>query len=108
MIELKNKLIQELDNLISLLNKHQERNWSNHFSKMRDLIDINDINGIESLRNLHRGGMGSFNDFYINTKDKSELITTNNQILKSGKTISDLANTMKQELNKTLPNNGYN
>ena len=73
---------------------------------MRDLVDINDINGIDSLRNLHRGGMGSFNDFYINTKDKSELSSTNNHLLKSGKSISDLANKIKQEINTTLPNNG--
>ncbi|CAL2092975.1 DUF6966 domain-containing protein [Tenacibaculum sp. 190524A05c] len=102
MNELENELISELEKIISLLEYYQEKNWSNHFYKIKDLIDNKNIDGINSLRKLFVGGMGSFNDFYIskiNGKEleKNEIKSANQKLKELGKSISDLAFKIKNK-----------
>ncbi len=63
--ELQDKLIKELQNLISHLDRYEEKNWSMNFSKIKKLIEHGDKRGIKFLKNMFAGGMGSFNDLII-------------------------------------------
>ncbi|WP_053978611.1 DUF6966 domain-containing protein [Mangrovimonas xylaniphaga] len=104
MTGLQDKLIQQLESLISHLNKYDEKNWSLIFSKIQKLIDNGDRRGIDSLRNM-RGGMGSFTDLIIceingHRINKSEENFANTELMRLGNLVFTTADKLNREINK--------
>ena len=74
------ELEETLKELISILERHDEKHWSNMLRKSLQRIESGDYSGIELLKTFY-GGMGSFNDYLIQSKiTKGKIAFTENQI----------------------------
>ena len=98
------ELEETLEELISILEKHDEKHWSNMLRKSLRRIESGDYSGIELLKTFY-GGMGSFNDFLIQpniTKGKIEFtekqIEANNKLDLLRGTAWALAGEIKYEI----------
>jgi len=97
------ELEKTLKELISILEKHDEKHWAIMLRKSLQRIESGDYSGIELLKTFY-GGMGSFNDFLIQpniTKGKTEYtgkqIEANNKLDSLRKTAWALAGEMNYE-----------
>ena len=98
------ELEETLEELISILEKHDEKHWSNMLQKSLQRIESGDYSGVELLKTFY-GGMGSFNDFLIQpniTKGKTEFtekqIEANNKLDLLRRTAWALAGEIKYEI----------
>jgi hypothetical protein len=57
-------LIEKVDELIRLMEKHNEKYWSEYFRKAIGMVKDRNFRGIELILKSF-GGMGSFNDLVI-------------------------------------------
>ena len=101
MTKLQDKLIEQLESLISHLDKYEEKDWSLIFSKIKRLIDNGDRSGIDSLKNM-RGGMGSFTDLIIcqingHRIDKNEENFANIELMRLGNLVLNTADKLNRE-----------
>ena len=101
MTKLQDKLIEQLESLISHLDKYEEKDWSLIFSKIKKLIDNGDRRGIDSLKNM-RGGMGSFTDLIIcqingHRIDKNEENFANIELMRLGNLVLNTADKLNRE-----------
>jgi len=100
MITKATELEKVLEKIISILEKHGERNWSEALRKSRTRIVASDYSGIELLLNYY-GGMGSFNDFVIQPSIvKSEIEFTDDEIEANNKlnSLRSIAWTLAREI----------
>ncbi len=104
MIELQDKLIDELEHLITHLKKYDEENWASIFSQTQKMIDNGDIRGLEALKKM-RGGMGSFIDLVIcqingHRIEKSEEDFANTELIRLGNCVFAAADKLNREIHK--------
>jgi len=62
--ELATRLLAVLDEIVSLLEAHEEAHWAGLIRESRDKVAQGGMKGIKSLFSRY-GGMGSFNDLII-------------------------------------------
>jgi hypothetical protein len=104
MIELQDRLIKELEDLITHLNTYDEKNWASTFLKIQELIDLGDRRGLDSLKSM-RGGMGSFTDLVIcqingHKIDMNQEDFANKELMRLGGLTFKSADKLNKELNK--------
>jgi hypothetical protein len=104
MNELQDRLIKELEDLITHLNTYDEKNWASIFIKIQKLIDLGDRRSLDSLKSM-RGGMGSFTDLVIcqingHNIDKNQEDFANKELMRLGGLAFKSADKLNKELNK--------
>ena len=73
------KLIETLDKIICILDEDGQEHWCQWMDQAREYLLASNFSGVEKVLNAY-GGMGSFNDVYLNkitrkNKNFSELQT---------------------------------
>lgn len=105
MDELQDQLIKELGVLILLLEKHEVSSWASTFKSIQNSVNIGNKKSLDFLTSMH-AGMGSFNDLIIcqingHKIEKKEESEANNELVRLGKLIANIAQKIKRKLNQS-------
>jgi hypothetical protein len=94
------ELEETLEELISILEKHDEKHWSKMLRKSLQRIEAGDYSGVELLKTFF-GGMGSFNDLLIQPNTTKGKIEFNEKQIEANSKLDllrDTARTLAREI----------
>lgn len=80
--------INATSGIISIMNKYNQKQWIKPFNEILNILCDNSIIDERALPDCLQifeyinGGYGSYSDFYINTKNNSELKSANKELEK--------------------------